>query len=467
MSTENGTSNGTDDRADSSPADRTDDSAPGIGVHYLKGGARAPRARDDAVVERVTAMLREIRDRGEDAVREYSRSLDHHDPASFRIEEAAIEEAIAGVPAEVRSAIEEARTNVVAFAEAQRACLRPLEVEIAPGQIAGHRLVPVDSVGAYVPGGRYPLISSALMSIAVAKVAGVRRVVAMTAPNESGGIHPPTLYAMRAAGADEIYVLGGVQALGAMAYGTLPALAPVDMIVGAGNAYVAEAKRQLFGLVGIDLLAGPTEVLVLADESAEAHTVAVDLLAQAEHGPTSPAVLVTTSRALAEEVLAEIPGVLRAWPTRDVAGVAWNDLGTVAVVDTPATAAMLADHYASEHLQLQVSDPDWYLARLRNYGTAFIGPQTTVAMGDKAMGANHTLPTGGAARYTGGLWVGSFLKVLTHQRLTEAAAVRVGRATAVISRAEGLSGHAASADLRLERYRPGGGNPAGEPGRRE
>lgn len=421
-------------------------------VEYLKYGHGAGTARDDAVAERVKAMLADVRERGEAAVRDFSRTLDRHDPPSFRLDDDAIGRAVATVPGELRAAIDLARANVGAFAEAQLSCLLPLEVELAPGQVAGHRLVPVDAIGAYIPGGRYPLISSALMSIRVAKVAGVRHVVAMTAPNAAGTIHAPTLYAMRAAGADAVYALGGVQALAAMAYGALPGLAPVDMLVGAGNAYVAEAKRQLFGQVGIDLLAGPTEVLVVADDSADPHTVAVDLLAQAEHGPTSPAVLITTSRALGERVLAEVPRILPGWPTADVAGVAWADLGTVAVVGSPEAAVGLADEYASEHLQLQVRDPDWYLGRLRNYGTCFVGAETTVAMGDKAMGTNHTLPTNGAARYTGGLWVGSFIKVLTYQRLTPAAALRVGHATSVISTAEGLHGHAASADLRLASF---------------
>lgn len=419
---------------------------------YLKHGRETGTTTDEGIAETVRAMLAEIATRGEAAVREFSRDLDHHDPPSFRLRDDVIAAAIDQVDADLRAHIDAAHGYVEAFAKEQLACLLPLEVEIAPGQVLGHNLVPVRSVGAYIPGGRYPLISSALMSILTAKVAGVERVVAMTAPTATGSIHPPTLYAMSKAGVDEIYALGGVQAMGAMAYGALDGLDPVDMIVGAGNAFVAEAKRQLFGRVGIDLLAGPTEVLVVADNTADAHTVAVDLLAQAEHGPTSPAVLITTSRELGLAVLDAIPGIVESWPTGEVAGQAWKDLGVVAVVDSPTEAVTLADAYASEHLQLQVADPRWYESALHNYGTIFSGEETTVAFGDKATGTNHTLPTNGAARYTGGLWVGSFIKVCTFQRLTPAASVRVGRHTSAISTAERMFGHAASADLRVDRY---------------
>lgn len=419
---------------------------------YLKRGRGAGTTTDPDVQERVSEMLADIAERGEAAVRDFSRSLDHHDPATFRIDDATIAAAIDEVDVTLRKHIDAAHGYVESFARAQLACLRPLEVEVAPGQVLGHKILPVRSVGAYIPGGRYPLISSALMSILTAKVAGVERVVAMTAPTAEGTIHSPTLYAMHKAGADEIYALGGVQAMGAMAYGALDGLNPVDMIVGAGNAFVAEAKRQLFGRVGIDLLAGPTEVLVIADETADPHTVAVDLLAQAEHGPTSPAVLITLSRDLGMEVIEAIPGILDSWPTGDVAGQAWRDLGVVALVDSPAEAVALADDYASEHLQLQVADAAWFEGELHNYGTIFSGPETTVAFGDKATGTNHTLPTNGAARYTGGLWVGSFLKVCTFQRLSPEASVRVGRHTSAISTAERMFGHAASADLRVEKY---------------
>ena len=449
-------------------------------AEYLKTGRRPGTSTDPGVRQRVSAILDDIAERGEPAVREWSASLDHHDPDSFRLDTADVADAVRSVDPELRGHIDAAHEHVGAFARAQLDTLSPLEVELAPGQVLGHRIVPVRSVGAYVPGGRYPLISSALMSILTAKTAGVDRVVAMTAPDRNGRIPPPTVYAMHRAGADQIYALGGVQAMGALAYGALPGLDAVDMIVGAGNAYVAEAKRQLFGRVGIDLLAGPTEVLVIADETADPYTVAVDLLAQAEHGPTSPAILIALSRDLAEQVLAHVPAILETWspgevagpawgghgvgggapgprsrapgPTGAGAGTAWRDLGVAVVADSREEAVELSDAYAPEHLQLQVAEPDWYEARLRDYGTVFVGEETTVAYGDKAVGTNHTLPTNGAARYTGGLWVGSFLKVLTYQRLTRGASRRIGAHTSAISNAEGMVGHAASADIRLARY---------------
>jgi sulfopropanediol 3-dehydrogenase len=304
-------------------------------------------------------------------------------------------------------------------------------------------------VGAYVPGGRYKLISSALMSVLTAKVAGVERVVSMSAPDGKFGIHAPTIYAMTLAGVDEIYALGGVQAMAAMAFGAVEGLAPVDMIVGAGNAYVAEAKRQLFGRVGIDLLAGPTEILVIADETARPHVVAVDLLGQAEHGPTSPAILVTTSQKLGELVLSEIETLLKDWPTADIAGEAWKEFGTVVIAEDTGEAITLSDSYAPEHLEIQVEDSEPYEAELKNYGSLFVGEETTVPFGDKAVGTNHTLPTSGAARYTGGLWVGKFLKTLTYQRLTEGSSHQMAVASGGISRAEGLIGHAISSEIRL------------------
>lgn len=422
-------------------------------AEYLKRGREAGTQVDSQVRERVATMLAEIASRGDAAVREYSQSLDQHNPTSFRLRDEEIARAISSVPADLRAHIDAAADNVRKFAQAQLGTLQGLEIEMAPGQFLGHRLVPVTSVGAYIPGGRYPLISSALMSILTGKVAGVERVVAMTAPTADHLIAPATLYAMTVAGADEIYALGGVQAMAAMAYGALDGLDPVDMIVGAGNAYVAEAKRQLFGTVGIDLLAGPTEVLVIADDTADPHTVAVDLLAQAEHGPTSPAILISTSRTLGVAVLEHIEPILREWSTGEIAGTAWHHLGVIAIADSPTEACALADSYAPEHLQIQVADPDWYLDRLQNYGSAFVGAETTVAYGDKAVGTNHTLPTNGAARYTGGLWVGSFIKVLTFQRLDTEASVKIGEHVAAISLAEGMVGHAASADLRVQRYR--------------
>lgn len=419
-------------------------------AEYLKRGAPHGSRATPEVRDRVQHMLENIEIRGEAAVREYSQQLDGWNPPSFRLSPEAIERSVATVDEGLREHIIHAAQNIRRFAEAQLATMRPVEVEVELGSVLGHRHVPVRSVGAYVPAGRYPLISSALMSILTAKVAGVERVVAMSAPLREGGLWAPTLFAMTVAGADEVYALGGVQAMGAMAFGVLPGLEPVDMLVGAGNAYVAEAKRQLFGLVGIDLLAGPTEVLIIADESASPQVVAIDLLAQAEHGPTSPAVLVTTSRSLGEEVLQEIGTIMPTWPTKDTAGDAWNTYGTIVVAGDQSEAASLSDEFAPEHLQLMVANPSWYHDRLRNYGSLFIGEETTVAFGDKAVGTNHTLPTQRASRYTGGLWVGKYLKTLTYDRMTSEASKELAVVAAAISRAEGLLGHALSADIRLD-----------------
>ena len=434
---------------------------------YLKKGSagEGPTGTED-VRRRVLEILEDVEERGEEAVREYSRRFDGWDPESFCLSEEQIEEACASVDQDIRRYLDLAASQVRGFAEAQLGTMLPLDVEVGEGVRLGHRHVPVSSVGAYVPGGRYKLISSALMSVLTARVAGVDRVVSMSAPGGEFGVHAPTIYAMRLAGADEIYALGGVQAMAAMAFGAVEGLEPVDMLVGAGNAYVAEAKRQLFGRVGIDLLAGPTEILVIADESARPRVVAVDLLGQAEHGPTSPAVLVTTSQKLGELVLAEVEDVLKDWPTADVAGEAWRDFGTVVVAEHAEEAIALSDRFAPEHLELQVEDAAPYEAGLKNYGSLFVGEETTVPFGDKVVGTNHTLPTSGAARYTGGLWVGRFLKTLTYQRLTEEASRRMAVASGAISRAEGLPGHAMSSELRLkiaQNPRVGEMDAAGEP----
>jgi sulfopropanediol 3-dehydrogenase len=341
---------------------------------------------------------------------------------------------------------------VRAFAEHQRSTLTELEIETLPGVRLGHRHVPVDAVGSYVPGGRYPMVASAFMTIVVPRVAGVGRVVACAPPREGRGVDHATLHAIASSGADEIVCLGGVQALAAMAFG-LGEIEPVDMIVGAGNAYVAEAKRQLFGRVGIDLLAGPTEILVLADASADPELVAADLLGQAEHGPTSPAVLVTTSRALGAAVTSKLERLLRDWPTREVAGEAWTACGEIVVASGRDEAIEIANRYAHEHVEVHAEEGqlDAYLDGLRNYGSLFLGLEATVVYGDKAVGTNHVLPTGGAARYTGGLWVGKFLKTVTYQRLTAEGTRRVAPAAAAISDAEGFAGHALTARMRLER----------------
>ena len=418
-------------------------------ARYLKQG-RDHVARPDPEVSRtVAAILEDIAARGEAAVRDWSVKLDSWDPPDFRVADAELERAGGAVPADLAGHIDTAAAQVRAFAEAQRATLLDLELEIGAGAVLGHRHVPVGRVGAYIPGGRYKLISSALMSVLVAKVAGVERVTAAT-PAGPDGVPDATLHALRVAGADAVYAIGGVQAMGALAHGALPGLEPIDLLVGAGNAYVAEAKRQLFGIVGIDLLAGPTEILVIADETARPTVVAADLLGQAEHGPTSPAMLVTPSERLGHAVIAEVDRLLREWPTAEVAGIAWRELGTVVVADDADEAVRLSDAFAPEHLELQVEDPGWYEARLRNYGTVFVGETTNVTFGDKAVGTNHTLPTALGARFTGGLWVGSFLKMLTFQRLSPAASRRLAVPAVAISRAEGLPGHAISAELRLD-----------------
>jgi sulfopropanediol 3-dehydrogenase len=420
-------------------------------AEYLKKGREVSPETSREVRRRVTEILEDVEARGEEAVRDYSRQFDGWDPESFRLSDETIEAARATIDSDLRRHLDLAAAQVRGFAEAQLETMLPLDTEVGEGVTLGHRHVPVSAVGAYVPGGRYKLVSSALMSVLTAKVAGVGRVVSMSAP--SGGewpIHAPTIHAMKLGGVDEIYAIGGVQAMAAMAFGAVEGLEHVDVLVGAGNVYVAEAKRQLFGRVGIDLIAGPTEILVIADDSARPRVVAVDLLGQAEHGPTSPAVLVTTSQRLGELVLGEIENLLKTWPTADVTARAWRDLGTVVVAGDVKEAIALSDAFAPEHLELQVEDSSPYEEGLRNYGSLFVGENTTVPFGDKCVGTNHTLPTSGAARYTGGLWVGKYLKTLTYQRLTPEAGRRMAVAAGAISRAENMPGHAISAEIRLE-----------------
>jgi sulfopropanediol 3-dehydrogenase len=404
------------------------------------------------VRETVSRMLTEIDRDPQGAIRRYAAELDGWAPDSFLVDVGEVARASEQLDDELRAHIAFAQAQVRAFAEAQRATLAELEVETLPGVVLGHRHIPIGHVGSYVPGGRYPMLASAIMTVVVPKVAGVGRVVACAPPRE-GGIAGPMLHAMATSGADQILALGGVQALAALAYG-IDDVEPVDMIVGAGNAYVAEAKRQLFGRVGIDLLAGPTEVLVIADGAADANLVAADLLGQAEHGPTSPAILVTTSRTLGERVLEELQSMLAWWPTRDVAGKAWEEHGSVVVVADREEAVELSDRYAPEHLEVHVDEDelDWYRDQLSNYGSLFLGHEATVAYGDKAVGTNHVLPTMGAARYTGGLWVGKFLKTCTWQRLSAEGTDRVAPAVAAISAAEHLAGHALTATMRLDRH---------------
>jgi sulfopropanediol 3-dehydrogenase len=415
---------------------------------YLKQ-AHPPTAADISQVQAVVAeILERVRCEGDAAVRDYSRRFDGWEPPSFRVSEDEIRRAAAGLPESLKADIAFAQVQVRRFAEAQRARFEDFEIETLPGVFLGQRCIPVASAGAYVPGGRYPLIASAYMSVLTAKVAGVERVVACAPPRAGQGIHPPALHAIATSGADEIYCIGGVQALAAMAYGS-ESIRPVDFLAGPGNAYVAEAKRQLFGQVGVDLIAGPSEVLIIADESAAPEVVAADLLAQAEHDPDAVAVLVTTSREVGERVLDEVERQLAGLPTREVADASWRARGEVALVEDAEAALVLADEYAAEHVQVLTRDPEWYRRRLHNYGSLFLGSETTVAFGDKAVGTNHILPTGRAARYTGGLWVGRYIKIVTTQRLTGTGSMRIAPITASICRAEGMDGHALAAELRL------------------
>ncbi|MFJ8814755.1 histidinol dehydrogenase [Amycolatopsis thermoflava] len=411
-------------------------------------------AHRDDVAGRVRGLIADIRDRGDAAVREYSAKFDSWSPESFRLSPERIEEIVARVPAQVLDDIRFVQDQVRTFARHQRDSMREFEVETLPGVHLGQKHVPVAAAGAYVPGGRYPLTASAHMTIVTAKVAGVPRVAACTPPIR-GEVPDATVAAMHLAGADEIYLLGGVQAVAALAVGT-ETIGRVDLIAGPGNAYVAEAKRQLFGEVGIDLFAGPTEVLIVADHTADPFVVAVDLLSQAEHGPDSPAVLITTSADLAREVLDHVEALLPGMPTRDFAEPAWRDHGEIHVVDSVDEAFALADTYASEHVQVLTAEPRQALEKMRNYGALFLGPGTCVSFGDKVIGTNHVLPTRGAARYTGGLWVGKYLKTVTYQEVTSGeSSERLGEVCGRAARVELFEGHARSGDLRAAGFRRG------------
>lgn len=414
--------------------------------------AAVERKEDDAKVRAtVEAILADIEARGEAAVLELSKKFDDWAPASFRLSEADIEKALSQVSKRDIEDIKFAQDQVRNFAEHQKAALRDIEVETLPGVFLGHKNVPVNAVGCYVPGGKYPMVASAHMSVLTAKVAGVKRVVA-AAPPHKGGPHPAIVAAMHMAGADEILVLGGVQAIGAMALGT-DTVAPVDMLVGPGNAFVAEAKRQLYGRVGIDLFAGPTETLVIADDSVDGELCATDLLGQAEHGANSPSVLLTNSEKLANETIAEIDRLLKILPTADVARPAWEVYGEVIVCDSEEEMLAEADRIASEHVQVMTRNPNYFLDNMTNYGALFLGPRTNVAYGDKVIGTNHTLPTKGAGRFTGGLWVGKFLKTCTYQRVeTDEASAKVGRYCSRLCALEGFAGHGEQANIRVRRY---------------
>jgi sulfopropanediol 3-dehydrogenase len=412
------------------------------------GQVRAARAD---VAEHVTAILDDIRERGDEAVRQYSEKFDDWSPESFRLSQDDVARIVADVPGTVMDDIRFVQQQVRTFAQAQRDSMHNIEIETLPGVRLGHRHVPVSGAGAYVPGGRYPLTASAHMTIVTAKVAGVSRVAACTPPIR-GEIPAATVAAMHLAGADEIYLLGGVQAVAALAVGT-ETIGRVPMIAGPGNAYVAEAKRQLFGEVGIDLFAGPTEILVVADEHADPFVVAVDLLSQAEHGPDSPAVLVTTSEALGREVERHVERLLPTMPTRDFAGPAWRDHGEIVVVDSLDEAFTTADSYASEHVEVLTENPRRALERMHDYGALFLGEGTCVSYGDKVIGTNHVLPTRGAARYTGGLWVGKYLKTVTYQEITDtSSAALLGEVCGRAARVELFEGHARSGDVRAAKH---------------
>jgi sulfopropanediol 3-dehydrogenase len=422
-------------------------------ARYLKRGmdASAIKAADAKVRETVEAILAEVEAGRDSAVRALSRKFDDWSPENFKLSEPEIERAIAKLRKRDLDDIKFAQAQVRNFAQKQKETLHELEVETLPGVVLGHRHIPVNSIGCYVPGGRYPMVASAHMSIVTARVAGVGRIIAC-APPFQGGPHPAIVAAMHLGGADAIYVLGGVQAVAAMALGT-ETIAAVDMIVGPGNAYVAEAKRQLFGRVGIDLLAGPTETLIIADECVDGEMCATDLLGQAEHGPTSPAILITDSEKLARDTLREIERLLAILPTADAAGKAWSDFGEVILCENADEMVREADRIASEHVQVMTRDPDYFLANMKNYGSLFLGPRTNVAYGDKVIGTNHTLPTRKAARYTGGLWVGKFLKTCTYQKvLTDEASTLVGEYCSRLCILEGFFAHAEQANVRLRRY---------------
>jgi sulfopropanediol 3-dehydrogenase len=414
-------------------------------------GASVQQATDRQVSQTVEGILADIAENGDAAVRRLSVQFDNFDRDSYRLSQAEIDACIATLSAREIKDIEFAQTQVRNFARQQRATIRDLEVETLPGVVLGHKVIPVDAAGCYVPGGKYPLLASAHMSVITAKVAGVKRVITC-APPYQGKPAPAIVAAQHMAGADEIYCIGGVQAVGAMAIGT-DSIAPVDMLVGPGNAYVAEAKRQLFGRVGIDLLAGPTETLVIADDTVDGELCATDLLGQAEHGTDSPAVLLTTSKALAADTAREVERLLNILPTADIARRSWDAYGQIILADSDEEMVEIANTLAFEHVQVMTADPDYFLDHLRNYGGLFLGPRTNVAYGDKVIGTNHTLPTRRAGRYTGGLWVGSFLKTHTYQRiLTDETSVMIGEYCSRLCALEGFVGHGEQANIRVRRY---------------
>lgn len=419
---------------------------------FLKKGVSSEEVQTQDVKVRgiVEDILQQIESRGDAAIREFSQKFDSWNPESFRLSRAQIDACYEELEPQVIDDIRFAQEQVGNFARIQRASMVDVEEETLPGVVLGHKHIPMSSVGCYVPGGKYPLVASAHMSVVTAKVAGVKRVIA-AAPPFGGKPSPAIVVAMDLAGADEIYCMGGVQAVGAMAVGT-ETIAPVDMIVGPGNAFVAEAKRQLFGRVGIDLFAGPTETLVIADDSVDGELCATDLLGQAEHGPNSPAILLTNSEQLALDTMAEVERQLTVLSTAEIAGQAWRDYGQVILCDSYEEMVQVADEIASEHVQVMTRDPNYFLENMTNYGALFLGPETNVSYGDKVIGTNHTLPTKKASRYTGGLWVGKFLKTCTFQRVTPEASALVGEYCSRLCAVEGFAGHKEQADIRIRRY---------------
>jgi len=422
-------------------------------TYFKKGKEFVNVVQDDEKTSNIVKdTLKNIENNGDKAIRELSKKFDNWTPESFKLPDEKIKEIISVIPEQVKTDIKFAQDNIRKFAEKQKETLSDLETEIMPDVILGHKNIPVNSVGCYIPGGRYPMVASAHMSVLTAKVAGVKRIVACTPPI-NGEIPKETVYAMYMAGADEIYILGGIQAMGAMALGS-ESIDPVDMLVGPGNAFVAEAKRQLFGKVGIDLLAGPTETLIIADKTSDPEMIATDILGQAEHGPTSPGALITSSQTIAEEVVKHIDVQLKDLPTANIASQSWNDFGQIILVDNDEEAIKTADKLAFEHVEVLTENPDVYLENLTNYGCLFLGPETNVAYGDKVIGTNHTLPTKKAAKYTGGLWVGKFIKNVTYQKITsKQQSAYIGEYAERLCRLENFEGHARQAKLRVEKYK--------------
>lgn len=422
-------------------------------IKVIKSGISAAAAADMDAKVKVTVenTLKDIETRGDAAVRELSEKFDSWSPESFRLSNEEVQAAMARLPPQTIDDIKFAQTQIRKFAEIQLASLHEVEEETLPGVTLGHKNIPVNSVGCYIPGGKYPMVASAHMSVLTAKVAGVKRVIAC-APPHSGGPNDAIVAAMQLAGADEIYCLGGIQAVGSMALGT-ETIAPVDMLVGPGNVFVAEAKRQLYGRVGIDLFAGPTETLIIADDTCDGEMVATDLLGQAEHGTNSPAILLTNSAKLVADTQEQIKLQLKTLATADVAGQAWRDYGQIILCETQEELLAEADRISSEHVQVMTRDPNYFLENMTNYGALFLGPETNVAYGDKVIGTNHTLPTKRAARYTGGLWVGKFIKTCTYQRVTPEATATIGEVCSRLCALEGFAGHKAQADIRVARYK--------------